>query len=137
MASTYATATTTGTTKLGAMKTTSEQRDLSSLHMIENPDPSYKNSADIKRSFAKCFPKNKLLFGYRTTRGHIHLEFESVEELKEIESEWQQGNLQTASIESKEPLRSDKRCAQSRRVYECKANYTSGAKALFLPKDTS
>ena len=57
MASTYATAAATGTKKLGATITTSKLRDLSSLLIIEKADPSYKNSADIKRSFAKCFPR--------------------------------------------------------------------------------
>ena len=93
MASTDATAAATGTTKLGAIKTTSKLRNLSPLLIIENADLSYKNSANIKRSFAKCFPKEKLLFALSTTRGHIRLEFESVKGSKEIESEWQQSFL--------------------------------------------
>ena len=39
------------------------------------------------------FPKKKLLFAFRTPRRHIHLEFESVEESKEFEYEWQQSFL--------------------------------------------
>ena len=89
MTSTYATAAATGTTKLGAIITISKPRDFSSILILENADPSYQNSADIKRILAECFPKKQLLFAFRTSR-HIHLEFESVEESKEIESEWQQ-----------------------------------------------
>ena len=71
MASTYATAAATGTTKLGVTITTSKPRDLTSILIIENADPSYKNSAVIKRSFAKCFSKKKKTrVDFKKTRGH-------------------------------------------------------------------
>ena len=92
-ASTYATAAATGTMDLGATITTSKSRDSPSILIIENADRSYKNSADIKRSFAEFFPKKKLLFAYRTSRENPHLEFASVDESKAIESEWQQNFL--------------------------------------------
>ena len=56
MFSTYATAAATGSTKLGNIIKTSIPRDISSILIFESADPSYKISADIKRSFSKCFP---------------------------------------------------------------------------------
>ena len=50
MASTYATAVATRSTKLGTMIKTSIPRDISSILIIENADASYESIADIKRS---------------------------------------------------------------------------------------
>ena len=57
MASTYATAAATGSTKLGTIIKTSIPRDISSIRIIEIADSSNKNSADVERRFCKCFSK--------------------------------------------------------------------------------
>ena len=87
MASTYATVASTGTSNARTQNATME-RDVTAVLLIENADPSFKNSTDIKRSFSKAFPRKKLMYAFRTTRGHIHLEFETHEESKEIEEAW-------------------------------------------------
>ena len=65
------------------------KRDVSSVLIIENSDVTFKNSSEIKRNFAKWFPNKKLLYAFRTNRGHIHLEFESPQESIETENTWQ------------------------------------------------
>ena len=87
MASTYAKVASTGTSKAITQNATI-QRDVTAVLLIENADPSFKNSTDIKRSFSKAFPKKKLMYAFRTTRGFFHLEFASHEESKEIEETW-------------------------------------------------
>ena len=57
MASTYATAAVTGSTKIGTIIETSIPHDISSTLIIENADPSNKKSADFKQSFSICFTK--------------------------------------------------------------------------------
>ena len=84
MASIYATVALTETSNAITRNATIE-RDVTAVLLIENAVPSFKNSADIKRSFSKAFPKKKLMYAFRTTRGHIHLEFVSHEESKQIE----------------------------------------------------
>ena len=84
MASTYATVASTGTSN-AITQNAKIERDVTAVLLIENADPSFKNSTDIKRSFSKALPKKKLMYAFGTTRGHIHLEFASHEESKEIE----------------------------------------------------
>ena len=55
-------ATTVESTKLGTVIKTSIPRDISSILILENAEPSYKNGANIKRSFSKRFPSTKLLY---------------------------------------------------------------------------
>ena len=45
-----------------------------------------------------AFPKKKLMYALRTTRGHIHLEFASHEESKEIEEAWKLTFMGTETI---------------------------------------
>ena len=52
----------------------------------------------MKRSFSKEFPKNHLMYAFRTTRGHFHLEFASHEESKEIEEAWKSTFMGTETI---------------------------------------
>ena len=73
-------------------------RDISSILIIKNTDPSYKNSADNTRRFSKFFSKKKLLYAFSTPRGHTHLDFESEEESKEIEMEFQTSFLGSETI---------------------------------------
>ena len=97
MASTYATAASTGTSKAITQNATIE-RDVTAVLLIENADPSFVNSTNIKHSFSKAFPKKKLMYAFRTTRGHIHLEFASHEESKEIEEAWKSTFMGTETI---------------------------------------
>ena len=99
MTSTYATA----KNKRAAIQTetctiTTKPRDVNGVLIIENADPTFRNSSDIKRSFSKAFPKKKLLYAFRTTRGHIHLEFETHDESKEIEDAWRSNFLGKDSV---------------------------------------
>ena len=144
MASTYATAAATESTKLGTMFKTSKPRVISSIRMIENADPSYQNSADIKRSFSNCFSKKKLLYASRTTTAHIHFEFKSGEESKEIEMEWQLSFLGSETICRR--LRTSQNHSvliedvpKAEEFTNAKVNYTSGRKNSLerKPKDSS
>ena len=97
MASTYATVASRGTSKAITQNATIE-RDVTAVLLIENADPSLKNSTDIKRSFSKAFPEKRLMYAFRTTKGHIHLEFASHEETKEIEEAWKPTFMGTETI---------------------------------------
>ena len=94
MASTYATVASKGTFNAIPQNATIE-RDVTAELLIENADPSFKNSKDIKRSFSKAFPKKKLMYAFRTTRSHVHLEFPTQEESKENEELWKSTFLGT------------------------------------------
>ena len=60
MASTYVTVTSTGTSNAKTQNATIE-RDVTAVLLIDNADPSFKNSTDIKRSFSKASQKKKLM----------------------------------------------------------------------------
>ena len=94
MSSTYATATNKGAAiQTETCTITTKPRDVNGVLIIENADLTFRNSSDTKRSFSKAFPKKKLLYAFRTTRGHIHLEFETHDESKEIEDAWRSNFL--------------------------------------------
>ena len=84
LASTYTTVASTGTSN-AIPKNATIERDVTAVLLIEDADRSFKNSTDIKRSFSKAFPKKKLMYSFRTTTGHTHLEFATHEESKKIE----------------------------------------------------
>ena len=97
MASTYATVASTGTS-IAITQNATIERDVTALLLIGNADPSFKNSKHTKRSFCKAFPKMKLMYAFRTTRGQIHLEFASHEESKEIEEAWKSTFIGTETL---------------------------------------
>ena len=105
MSSTYATATNKGATiQTETCTITTKPRDVNGVLIIENADPTFRNSSDIKRSFSKAFPKKKLLYAFRTTRGHIHLEIETHDESKEMhggQTSW----VRTRSVAGQERFR--------------------------------
>ena len=88
MASTYASTTAIGLQKSRVKYNTKPKRDVSSVFIIENSDVTFRNSSENNRNFAKWYPTKTLLYAFRTTRGHIHLEFESHQEFIEIEHTW-------------------------------------------------
>ena len=50
-----------------------KERDLTAVLLIENGDPSFKNSSHTKHSFSKAFPKKKLICMHSEQRGAISI----------------------------------------------------------------
>ena len=100
MSSTYATATNKGAAiQTETCTITTNPRDVNGVLIIENAD-------DIKRSFSKAFPKKKLLYAFRTTRGHIHLELKHTMNPKRLKMHGGQTSwVRTRSVAGQEHFR--------------------------------
>ena len=48
----------------------------------------FRDSIEIKRTFAKLFPLKKLIYAFTTARGNTHLEFLTVEEADNVLKSW-------------------------------------------------
>ena len=65
----------------------------------------FRNSVELKRTYAKFFPVKKLVYAFTTARGNTHVEFDTVEEaeivLKSRKPEFFGRNLAARSANDK------------------------------------